>query len=172
MHDMAGGGASNTGSADARGEVELPAGWKDLPAGDQQKLRSIGRTINEAQKRVRDNKIDPELLKKLGMTESEFGNFVEKYAKRYGKRKPDAAETEKPTDVVKNAFNLTGKAGRQGGKAAGEDVGVEGAEKLTKDEIRKLLESRASEVAPEYRKAVEEYYRAISEGDDQQPKDK
>jgi len=168
---MTGGGASNTGSADARGEVELPAGWRNLPAKDQQRLRSIGRAISEAQNRVRDDTVDPELLKKLGMTEAEFGNFVEKYAKRYGKRKTDAAETDKPTDVVRNAFNLTGKAGREGGKAAGEDIGVEGTEKLTKDQIRKLLESRANEVAPEFRKAVEDYFRTISEGDDQHPKD-
>lgn len=159
---MAGGGTSNVGSADNRGEVDV-ARLDNLTSAEKARLRSLGRIINEAQKRVRAEKVDPDLLKALGMTQAEFGAFVEKYARRFGKTKKMPSETARPTATVSGAFQLTGKSGRQSGKGVDKKIGSSGTEKLSPDELRKLYESRAAKVSPRFRKEVEAYFRAISE---------
>lgn len=167
---MTGGGDSNSGSADARDNVQMPPGWQNLPPADQERLKSIGRAINEAQNQIRQDKVEPALLAKLGMTQDEFGAFVEKYAQHFEKGPRKAArETTLPGRTVPNAFELSGKDGLQKGKSVEGGIEAQGAEKLDKDQLRKLYESRAAEVSPEYRKGVEDYYRSISEGQTDRP---
>lgn len=156
------------GSADNRGEVDV-ARLDNLTPAEKARLRSLGRIINEAQKRVRADKVDPDLLKALGMTEAEFGAFVEKYARRFGKTKKMPSETERPGETIGGAFQLTGKSGRQSGKGLDKQIGSRGTDKLSPDELRKLFESRAAKVSPEFRKEVEAYFRAISEQSPQEP---
>jgi len=144
--------------------VDLPKGWQDLPAAERERLRSIGRAISEASKDLRAGEVDPALLKKIGMTKGEFAAFVEKYRDVFGESADMPDRTERPTDVVRGGFTLPGSGRLQAGKGTGKDIeGGSGTEKLTPDELRKLYESRAAKVSPEYRKQVEAYFRAISE---------
>jgi len=142
----------------------LPDGWKDLPAEDQARLKSVGRVISEAQKRLRDGEVSPELLKQLGMTQREFNGFVEKYAsrlKRKGGADPDTPDRN--VETVKNAFRLAGRDGRQTGKDADASLAAKGLEEMSKDEIRELYQRQGSKVPPRFRQALEEYYRSLSE---------
>lgn len=120
--------------------------------------------MSEAIKQVRQGDVAPQLLKDLGMTEGEFAAFVEKYAELFGKSRDMPDRTERPTGTVEGGFQLPGSSRLQAGQGADKDLGnVAGTEKLSPDELRKLYESRAAKVSPEYRKQVEAYFRAISE---------
>ena len=132
---------------------------------EKQRLKSIGRTIDEAQRRVRAGQIDPKLLKDLGMTEQQFASFVKRYSDRLDKvRKKKDEKVSPPTDTVGNAFVVTGSKELQKGRSADDRLtDITGMSKLTPDQIRKLYESRRAKVSPEYRKHVEAYLRAISD---------
>ena len=131
---------------------------------EKEKLESLGRALDEAQKQLRDGEVDPELLKKLGMTEKEFKDFVKKYAGKYGKARDMLEETER-TDRTDRLVVRGGSGQTQEGTGTADDAtGASGREDLSPDEIKKLYESRKGNVSPEYRKQVEDYFRAISEG--------
>ena len=157
------GGDPNSGSRDTRDDVKEPTG--PLMSGSQQaNLQSIGKLISEAQKDLRDGKVDPELLKSLGMTRDQFAAFVEKYAQRIGKVEKMKDRTARPDGTIQGAFVIPGSDRQQQGRGLdGKLEDIRGSEKLSKDEIRKLYEQRASKVSREYRKQVEAYFRAISE---------
>jgi hypothetical protein len=158
-----GGGSVNDSSRDKRDQVKEPTG--PLEAGDQQaSLEAIGKVIAEAEKELRDGKVDPELLKALGMTQTQFAAFVEKYTQRIGEVKKMSGETAKPTGTVIGSAVIPGNTRQQAGRGVdGGMDGVRGSEKLSTDEVRKLYEQRAKTVSAEYRKQVEAYFRAISE---------
>ena len=121
--------------------------------------------IDEAQRQVRDGKVAPKLLKKLGMTDAQFRSFVEKYSRRFGKLRPMADRTDRPGQEIGGAFELPGSEKLQTGRAWDSKLGnVTGSEKLTPDEIRKLSESKAARASRKYREHVQAYLRAISEG--------
>jgi len=164
MHSAGGGGNPNVGSASRRGEVDVPEASGVTPE-QAAHLQSIGRVIDEAQRRIRGGKVNPELLKELGMTSSRFAAFVERYNSRFGRIAEMPRRTDRPGRSVSGAFKLTGSGALQKGRAAGERLGdVSGAEKLPTDRIRNLLQPRLRKVSPEYRKEVEAYFRAISQG--------
>lgn len=157
------GGDPASGSRDHRGQVDAPAG-PAASAAQKANLKSIGRLISEAQKDLRAGKVDPDLLKALGMTREQFAAFVERYAQRIGKIEKMADETAKPDGTIRGVFALPGSDRRQDGREAGKKLEtVRGSEKLSPDEIRKLYEQRARKVSSEYRKQVEAYFRAISD---------
>ena len=158
-----GGGSPNSGSRDSRDNVREPAG--PLAAGRQQgNLESLGRLISEARKDLRDGKVDPELLKSLGMTREQFAAFVEKYTQRIGKVEPMKDSTPRPGGIVRGDFVIPGSDRKQTGTGLDPKLeNVRGGEKLTPDEVRTLYEQRAAKVSSEYRKQVEAYFRAISE---------
>ncbi len=134
------------------------------------KLRSVGRVIGEAARRQRAGEVDPKLLKSLGMTGEQFAAFVEKYAARFGKFIVMPGRTERPGMTVKGAFSVPGFEGTQRGRGADSGVGASGGEGLKTDKLRRLYESPTDDVSPEYRKQVEAYLRAISEGPDAKKK--
>jgi hypothetical protein len=137
----------------------------NLSAAQVAELQSTGRALEEAQKEVRSQKTDPQLLKELGMTFPQYQAFVEAYTDRFGKIKPMLEKTQRPGEALGSAFVLPGSRELQSGKGMDDKVGnVKGGEKLTPDQIKKLFESRAAKVPPEYRSAVEAYFRAVSEG--------
>ena len=127
-------------------------------------LQSLGRALDEAQKELRGGKVDDELLKQIGMTPPQYQSFVESYSQLFGKVKPLLAVTERPTATVNNAFFAPGTQQVQTGKGLDSKLGVSGTEKLTGDQMKKLNESRAARVSPEYRKSVDAYFRSVSEG--------
>ena len=153
----------NDSSRDKRDEVKEPTG--PLDSADQQaSLDSIGKVIAEAEKELRDGKVDPELLKALGMSQAQFAAFVEKYTQRIGEVKKMADQTAKPTGTVVSSAVIPGNTRQQAGRGVdGRMDDVRGSEKLSTDDVRKLYEQRAKTVSPEYRKQVEAYFRAISE---------
>jgi len=158
------GGDPNSGSSNKRGEVDLPEGLGSLTPQERAQLESIGRAINEGQKQLRSGQVDPELLKQLGMTQNEFKTFIEKYSSRFGQIKEMPKQTAIPGKAAAKAAESIGVPTVQHG--AGMDKGLQdlrGAPKLSPDELKKLYESRAANVSPEYRKQVEAYFRAISE---------
>jgi hypothetical protein len=135
-----------------------------LAADQAANLRSLGRAIDEAQKEVRTGKYDPKLLQQLGMTFPKYQDFVESYAERFGKVKPMLEKTERPTDAMSGAFLPGGSKELQAGKGIDDKMGkLTGTENLTPDQIQKLFESGGGKVSPEYQKAVDAYFRLISE---------
>ena len=73
--------------------------------------------------------------------------------------------TRCPRSIRACSFAIPGSGRTQAGRGLdGKVENVRGSEKLSIDEIRKLYEQRAKKVSPEYRKQVEAYFRAISEG--------
>ncbi|NBB94557.1 MAG: hypothetical protein GVY16_02345 [Planctomycetes bacterium] len=50
---------------------------------DDRRLESLGRALDEAARQIRDDQVDPSLLKDLGMTPQAYRDFVEEYRKRY-----------------------------------------------------------------------------------------
>jgi hypothetical protein len=124
-------------------------------------LDTLGRALDEAQKELRDGKVDPALLKQLGMNTDELKAFVEKYSKRVGDLKAQKEKTETPGLVVNGNIGLGGTDKVQQGRGTDVDAGA-GTEKLTPDQLKKLNEARANKVPPEYRDEVEAYFKAIS----------
>jgi len=164
MHSAAGGGDPNSGSSARRGDVNAPEAPGMTPK-QAARLEAVGRVIDEARKRIRGGKVDPELLKELGMTAGQFAAFVERYQSRFSRIAKMPAGTVRPGRSVSGAFKLTGSSTLQKGRGGDEGLGdVAGAEKLPTDRIRKLRQPRLTKVSSEYRKEVEAYFRAISEG--------
>ena len=163
------GGDPLSGSSDSRGQVDEPAGPL-AGGGPAANLQSIGRLINEASQDLRDGKTDPQLLKSLGMSQQQFAAFVEKYSQRIGRIEKMKETTAGPDGAIRGDFAIPGSDRlRQGAGLDSKLDNVRGGEKLTPDQIRKLHEQRAAKVAPEYRKHVEAYFRAVSE---QKPEEK
>jgi len=156
-------GDTSGGSADKRGEVGEADGSAVAPTRIAD-IPSVGRAIDEAQEKLRSGKVDPELLKALGMTQPQFKTFIEQYAQKYGQLKQMLDRTRRPTNTVQDAYSLPGSDRLARGQTVAGDLGqTSGAENLTTDNLRKLYESPAAKVSPEYRKQVEAYFRAISE---------
>jgi len=118
--------------------------------------------LDEAQKQIRDGEVDPELLKKLGMTETQFTQFVKRYADAIGKIRHQLGPVNvklAPGDIV-----IPGSDKLETGRGTDRKISdTTGHENLTPDQLRELHESRTKKVSPEYRKQVEEYYRNLSE---------
>ena len=102
-------------------------------------------------------------MKQLKMTPERFSAFVEEYSRRLeGLR--GIPPSDVPGQIAQGSFRLPEGPGRQGGPLVDRRLaGAAGIERLSPDEVRKLFERRAAKVAPEYRKQVEAYFRAISE---------
>jgi hypothetical protein len=157
-----GGGDPDSGSADKRGKVDATEGL--LTPGQVADLKSIGRALDEAQKEIRSNKVDPELLKQLGMNMQGFQGFVETYVDKFGKVKPMLERTDRPNQTLTGAFVAPGSRDPQAGKGLDNQFKtVQGGEKLQADGTRKLFETPASKVEPAFRKGVDSYFRAVSE---------
>jgi hypothetical protein len=140
--------------------VDVPP---DLSPADRQQLAALGRVIDEAQKQLRGGDVDPKLLKDLGMTQPQFKTFVEKYTQRLERVKDDRGDVS--GGPVEGRQDGPGGRTAQAGKTLDQQLlEVRGGEKLTPDQIRQLYESRSAKISPEYRKQVEDYFRAISEG--------
>ncbi len=138
-------------------------GLRDLSPADWQRLQAIGRVIDEAQKQLRGGDVDPKLLKDLGMTPTQFKAFVEKYTQRLEWVKDDRGDISGGS--VAGRQDGPGARTVQAGRTLDQQLlDVRGGEKLTPDQIRHLYESRSARISPEYRKQVEDYFRAISEG--------
>jgi len=142
--------------------VDEADGPLDGPAGAD--LESIGRGLDEAQRQIRDNEVDPELLEELGMTQREFRNFVERYSQRYGRPDENPAQTPDP-DGTGPRVPLPGEEGVQRGSGLRTDLGtLQGLADRQSDDLRDLREGGGAEVPPEYREHVEDYYRAVGAG--------
>jgi hypothetical protein len=157
-----GGGNPNSGSSQTRGEVDVPGAGNLSPA-QQAAISSVGKVIDEAAKQLRDGEVDPKLLKDLGMTQQQFKGFVEQYSQQLEHLRRNGDDT--PTGSQQARAEGPGAKAVQAGQGLDQQVlDVRGSEKLTADQVKKLNESRAAGVSPEYRKQVEDYFRAISEG--------
>ena len=164
VHSGVRAGDPNSGSADKRGQVDLKISKAFTPA-EKAMLRSIGRDIDEALRRIRGGRVEAKLLSDLGMSKAQLAAFVEGYAKRLSTLKTSYDDkSHVPRGSERGAFGLTGdRALRKGESPAPRLSGLKGFEKLSPDRIRKLYESRRDQFSPEYRKHVEAYLRAISE---------
>lgn len=155
------GGDPNAGSSTERGKVDdNPV--ENLTPAQKAQLESLGRALDEAQREIRENKVDPKLLKDLGMTSEQFKGFVEEYSQRYGQIKDAIARTS--GGASSGTVQQAGSDKLQTGQGIDTKVGdTAGGDKLSPDDLRKLNEAKTAKVAPEYRKDVEAFFRAISE---------
>jgi hypothetical protein len=157
---MSGGPGALGGSSDERGDVDDPDATASGAAGRQ--IQAVGRVIDEARRHIRDGTVDEELLKDLGMDAREFRDFVKRYADRLdllpAARERGVGEPGRLAEV-----GLPGSLRLQSGRAVDGGVEVGGGEKLSPDAVRELYGSRLKKVSPEYRDAVEAYFRTVSE---------
>jgi hypothetical protein len=130
---------------------------------EQARLDALGRALEEAAKDLRDGKVDPQLLKDLGMTQEQFKNFVEEYTQKFGQVKEMLAQTQRPTESVQTGVQTPGDDKLSTGNTVDGQMGVSGTDKLAPDDIRKLNEAKATKVSPEYRREVEAFFKALSE---------
>ena len=108
------------------------------------------------------NEADPSLLKELNMDGGQLAAFVEEYVQRFDRIRKAGGGSGTGSRGVQNAFREVGSNEvREGSTAAGYG-GIRGSERPSPDQLRRLSEQRARSVAPEYRKAVEDYFRAVS----------
>lgn len=127
-------------------------------------MESIGRALKNAQKQIRDDKIDPALLKHLGMDPPQFRKFVKEYTSRYELARRQAEQRDKQR--LEGAIEMVGSDELQrSGKAQLGDV--TDSEKLKAEQDRQLRETRGRQVSPKYRKKLDAYFRAVSEGENE-----
>jgi hypothetical protein len=112
---------------------------------------------------MRDGKIDPQLLKDLGMTQEEFKGFIEEYTQKYGQVKDMLSQTQRPNETVQTGAQVPGDDKLSTGNTVEGQMGVSGTDKLAPDDIRKLNEAKATKVSPEYRREVDAFFKALSE---------
>jgi hypothetical protein len=156
------GGASGSGqSADSRGNVEDvdPAVLK--AAARTGKLESIGRALNVARRQIRNDKVNPELLKDLGMTSRGFRSFVDKYTEKYHRIRKNLDQAG-PREFRAGGIDMVGS----GSLSEGSSTVIDGAgdSRSGTQQDKQLRETRARKVAPEYRKKLEEYFRSVGKG--------
>ncbi|MFP4356490.1 MAG: hypothetical protein ACLFUJ_15355, partial [Phycisphaerae bacterium] len=150
------GGDPNSGSSDRRGDVDP---YEGIPAGQREKLESIGRTIQEADRNLRDGQVDPELLKELNMTPQQYTNFVKRYVDQFQQVRQSARRGDgqpEPGQVV-----IHGSEQVQQGQSGKQEL--TGTEQLSEDEIRRIQQSRLEDISPEYREQVEQYFRNLGQ---------
>jgi hypothetical protein len=158
-----GGGGADTGASPKRQDADGPPAGPAISAQEQAAIASVGKVIDEAQKQLRDGDVDPKLLKDLGMTSQQFKGFVEQYTQQLDRIRRNGDDAPAGTQQAR-AEGPGGKAVQAGQGLDQQVLDVKGGEKLTPDQVKKLYESRSASVSPEYRKQVEDYFRAISEG--------
>jgi hypothetical protein len=158
----AGTGGVGGGSAETRGQVEDadPAVLRDPVTAAR--LESLGRALKEANRRIRDDQLDPHLLKDLGLTASQFRAFVEDYTQRFDRIR--RAESDNVRRERTGGVEMVGS--EQVRKGAGVQVGpAEGTADVKGEKDEQLRETRACNVSPEYQKHLDAYFRAVSEGE-------
>jgi hypothetical protein len=135
---------------------------EEFSKADAEKIESLGRAIDAANKQIRDNKIDPELLKELEMTESEFLKFVKKNTERYEKLQKNAAQRKEQTrgpDVIKTI----GSGEVHKGDPRAETGNLTGGPAGEGQKDRQLRQHRSRRVSPKYQKKFEAFLRSVSE---------
>jgi len=142
------------GEGELQRELDLGA---PAPPDRYERLESIGRIIDETQRRLRAGKVDEALLEELDMTPAELGSFCRKYEVLLAEM-PRYASGRRDTIPAQSLGTLETQEGRDATVA-----GAEGTETLTPDEMRGLRDPRRRKVAPEYRQVVDDYFRAVSE---------
>jgi hypothetical protein len=127
-------------------------------------LPAYGRALDEAQRRIHDGSVEPELLDALEMTPEAFKAFVEKYEEHFGRAKALSDQTQRPTQTEENAFELGGEQElRPGDRNQIRMDATRGAEAVGPETLQGLDRSTIHQVAPEYRDAVEGYFRTVGQ---------
>jgi hypothetical protein len=147
-----------------------PGKSDDATSGD---LRPIRNQLSEAAARMRKGQLDNETMKlmreavdSLNATGRRFseddGNKVARNLEKQP-AKPDANEVRKPPSEVRVKEAPEGRA-----REALTDKNVEMKAvqskpgEMQEDNLRRLIEQGQAKVVPEYRKPVEDYYKAVS----------
>lgn len=127
-------------------------------------LPVYGRALDEARRRINDESVEPELLDALEMTPEAFKAFVEKYEERFGRAKTLPEQTRRPTQTEENAFELGGEQELQlGDRNQSQMDTARGAEAVGPETLQGLDRRAIHQVAPEYRDAVEGYFRTVGQ---------
>ncbi|MCD4825995.1 MAG: hypothetical protein K8S55_15505, partial [Phycisphaerae bacterium] len=158
MHsgDVAGGAAPKERGKVDTGKVDLPP----QAAASAAKLASLGRALHEARRQIRDGEIKPDLLKAMGMTATQFRNFVKEYSQRYERLRRDDAG---PAEVRPGAVEMVGTDTVQKGTADTAMAPTQQDSARGSQQDRQLQETRSRKVSPEYQKKLEAYLRTVSE---------
>ena len=144
-------------------QVGLDSRELQLREAEADRIESLGRLISAASRRIEQERIDPELLEDVGMSAVQFSRFVEKYEQSLAGLSDDAERADLPAGMM---MQISGKSTLSVEAAEKLDVGdLEGLESLDPQQRRKLLEAQSRRVAPEYRRAVSDYFRFVSERD-------
>jgi hypothetical protein len=145
----------------------VDVGDGDADGSRDEQLEGMGRALDEAVEDARSGQVDPELLDELGMNEDEFRDFVEKYSRKYGDVR-EMADRTAGADRIGREIEVAGSDRLERGRGSDRRVtDTAGSEDIESDDVRKLNESRRDQIDPAYRKQVEDYFRAVSEGDDE-----
>ena len=129
------------------------------PSGDRRLLETVGADLRKLERQLQQDKVDPELLKQLGWTETELRQFVAEYKDRFGKLAGAAgddsarARTAGAGDKVTSAPGGTGTAGQGTVTSTSDDREGDG---------EASAETRSRRAGSRYGRVINAYERSVS----------
>lgn len=169
-----GGGSGGGGSGGGQGGAPEPGGGNgkdgegpNLATGDDEeaapdgeRLRPPADVVRELADRVNQGEVDEKQLEDLGMTPQEIAEFAQKLKNKKRQRRVVEEEPLEPFDWGDDPVDVKGT---KRGDAAQVRPGAPGEDRAKLESFRQTLERLRSEVSPEYRELLKEYYRALTE---------
>lgn len=117
--------------------------------------------MSEAQADIRAGQTDAKLLKDLGMSASQFRDFVTRYTDRFDRLRTLAERTDRPIRLGWDTAKRAGAEDVQMGKAA---LGnLQGTPAVGQDDMTGLATPQRQKVARSYRRHVAAFFQAVSE---------
>lgn len=157
VHDKGGQGAE---TRKREGDLDAVDDQVLMP-GTAQPLKSVGEALDKARRQIKSGDIDPKLLEAMNMTAPQFKDFVEKYTAEYDKALWKNRENQKETVKASRSIDDDVQHGVE--NKTGNVTADASVEKHRAKEDRGTL---PADVSPEYRKQLEAYLRAVSEGEE------
>jgi hypothetical protein len=130
------------------------------PSGDRRLLETVGADIRKLERQLQQNKVDPELLKRMGWTETELRQFVSEYKDRFGKLADAAGDGSAQARAAEAGDDVTSAAGGTG--TVGEGTVSSKSGDTGDGEVS--AETRERRSGSRYGRIINAYERSVSRG--------
>jgi len=115
--------------------------------------------VRELQDKVNNGEVDKKHLDDLGMTPQELDAFAQKLENKKRQRRVTEEAPLEPFDWGADPADVKGAKRGEGARV---QPGADAQERAKLENFRQTLERLRSDVSPEYRELLEEYYRALT----------